>query len=342
MSKPSFFICGVTGNQGGATTRQLLHDGNNNNNAAAATVHALTRNPSSPKTKSLQPLVDAGTLKLWPGDYDNEPVLREALSGTSAVFLNFMPDFQDPGANLRQAKLILQIAKETGTVRHVVYSSSVGLQEILASPDLCEPGTLGHEFLTEKAAIEQLVRECGLGTWTILRPSNFMANYVNPLASIQVAGLADEAGTWKTANQPSDLIHLVDTLTIGRFGGAALLDPKRFAGKVITYADEARTMGDIVRKLGEVSNRDLRMISMTEEEIASQKKSNPFIGGQLVMKYLHKFVDMDEVRNWDIPLSSFDEYLEREKDAVHATYVSRTAESYQGLEQFTSAGKAGS
>lgn len=303
------FVCGATGTQGGATARQLLESG--------VIVHALARNPSSPNAKALEAL----GIKLWPGSYDDGDALTAAISGTSAVFMNFMPDLADMGSNLRHARSILRIAKDAGTVHQVVYSSSIGTDEALKSA-LVQPGSMLSQVMQSKADIEQAVRDAALGSWTILRPCNLMANYVDPLAAMQVMGLAD-TGRWTTANLASDRIPLVDTLTVGRFSAAALLEPARFHGHVITYADEILNMGDgIISKLARVTGRDLQMVTIGEEELEAQKATNPFIGGQLFMREMHNYVDMEEVNKWGIAASSFDRFLEREKRAVEETYLS--------------------
>lgn len=308
----SIFVCGATGTQGGATARQLLQSG--------ATVHALARDPSSAKAQELKTL----GVKLWHGDFDNEEALKAAIAGTSAVFMNFMPDFTDFGANLRQANLILRTARDAGTVRQVVYSSGVGGADLLKSP-LVQPGSMVALVLQSKADIEEVVRASDLGSWTVLRPANFMANYVNPLAAMQLMGLA-ETGRWSTANQETDLIPLVDTLTIGRFSAAALLEPERFNGKTVTYADEVVPMGDIIKRLAEMTGRDLQMVPLSAEEIETQKVTNPFIGGQLLMRGMHKYFNPEEVKSWGLPLSTFDEFLKREKRAVDETYLAPQGE----------------
>ena len=310
MVNESIFVCGVTGNQGAQVARQLLRSG--------VAVHAVTRQPSSSVAQTLEGL----GVKLWHANFDQEDVLRNAISGTCAVFLNFTPDFTDLDANLRHAQAILRIAEETATVRQVVYSSSVAVDESLHSP-LVEPQSLLYRIFESKVLIEQAVRSSNLPNWTILRPGNFMSNYVNPTAAVQLRGLA-ETGFWKTANQRSDAIPLVDTRTIGHFASEALLHPERFKDKTITLADEILPMGEILSRVASVAGRNLQMVPMTSEEIEKQRSVNPFIGGQLLMGSSSKYVDLDEVKKWNVPLSTFDEFLKREHQAVMETYQAST------------------
>lgn len=305
---PAIFVCGATGTQGGAVARHLVNSG--------ATVHALARNPSSPNAKALEAL---DGVRLWPGDYADEAALRSALVGTSAAFLNFSPDFTDMGANLRQAELIMRLGREAGAT-HFVYSSGVGTNR-LDEFEFFDPSSMVGALLHSKVDIERAVANIGPGgTYTILRPGNFMANYVNPFAQYQIMGLA-ETGRWTTAMQPGVELPLVDTLTIGEVSAAALLDPKRFHGVEFTYADEVVSIGDVIAKLATATGRDLQMVPLSDEEIEAQRTTNPFVGGQVLMKSIAKFIDMDEVKKWGFPTRTFDEFLEREKEAVTATYL---------------------
>lgn len=307
----AFFICGATGTQGGAVARALL------NTAPKPSIHALARDPSSPKAKALE---DLG-VKLTPGDFDNSGALRAAISGTSAIFMNFMPDFADWGANLRQANKIIAIAKEAG-VKHIVYSSGFGVDEIHDDATFDHDGAVG-KVMGSKWDVEQAVKGCGL-SWTILRPANFYANYINPFATFQLSGLA-ETGAWTTALRPTDKLPCVDTITIGTFSAQALLNPTAFRGQIIAYADEVLAIGDIIGKLAEKTGRDLQMRTYSDEEIEAQKSVNPFIGGQLCMRKMEGWFDVADsdkwLKEWVGTKTSFDEFLEREAKAVKETYL---------------------
>jgi len=305
MSLPTVFVCGATGTQGGAVARHLR--------AKGAEVHALVRDPSSPKAKAIESL----GVKTWHGDFDNEDALKKAIAGCSAVFLNFMPDFTDLSANLRQAKSILSIAKDAG-VKHVVYTSGFGPGVAEKSPSWDPEGIIAL-ILASKKDIEAETRASGLKYWTILRPGNFMANYIDPFVRMY-DGLV-EKGTWFTALSEETVLPMVDTETIGAFSTAALLDPERFHEKEISYADEMITLGYILKKLSEVTGRELRAVTLSEDEIQEQSKTNKSITAQLVMRHMSDLVDIDEVKKWGIPLSTFDAFVEREKARVLATYV---------------------
>lgn len=307
----TFFICGATGTQGGAVVRALL------NTTPKPTIHALARDPTSPKAQALAEL----GVKLTKGDFNDVEALRSSIKGSSAIFMNFMPDFTDWDANLRQAKNIMAIGKEEGA-KHVVYSSGVGVSNFHDDKSLDHEGPLG-KVMGSKWDIEQATKESGL-SWTILRPCNFYANYINPFAARQVLGLA-ETGTWTTAMRASDKLCCVDTTTIGTFTASALLHPSAFSGQIITYGDELISVGDIIDKLAQKTGRDLKMVTMSDEEIEQQKGANPFIGGQLLMRKMEDWVDMEEsekwLKDWGVTKTTFDEFLDREIEGVKATYL---------------------
>ncbi|KAK7217807.1 hypothetical protein V2G26_005810 [Clonostachys chloroleuca] len=303
MSQLSVFVAGATGVQGGALARHLVRQG--------STVHALTRDPGTAKSKALEAL----GVKLWQGDYDNEKALREAISGTNAVFLNFMPDFNDFSANLRQAKLILDIAKQA-SVTQIVYSShSIPDTGVLTYYD---PNSILAVIHNSKRDIENEVKNAGFKYFTILRPGYFMTN-VLVFHDTMFPGLV-ETGVNVTSLRPDTNIPLLDDETLGAFPSAVINDPERFNGKAILYADEYQTVTQIFEKLSKVTGRELKMVPMPDEEIEAQKTSNPIIAGQSIIRDMEKIYDIDEVKSWGVPLSTFDKFLERQADAIRALY----------------------
>lgn len=304
MAKPTVFVCGITGTQGGAVARALL--------SRAVPVHAVARDPSS---KNATALASLGA-KLWPGDYSNDAALRSALRGCSAVFLNLSPDFGDPGAELRLAKAIMAAARDEG-VNHLVYSSGLAVNAPERLPHWDPQGFMALVLLS-KQAIEREVRAAGFPRWTVLRPGNFMANYLSPLVKMY-AGLV-ERGRWPTALRADSVLPMVDALTIGNFASEAILNPERFHAQEVEIADEFLMLGQLMPKLSAVAGRDLQAVYMSDEEVEEQKKTSPIVAGMLMMRDLSIFVDLEKVKSWGVPLSSFDAFLEREKERVLETY----------------------
>ena len=94
----SFFVTGGTGYQGGSLARILLAKGHK--------VHALIRDPSSPKALELKKLGAA----IFHGGFDDVSTIKDAISGVAGVFLNPFPTPQDPDLQVRQALNIIDAA----------------------------------------------------------------------------------------------------------------------------------------------------------------------------------------------------------------------------------------
>ncbi|KAK7415203.1 hypothetical protein QQX98_006050 [Neonectria punicea] len=304
MSTTKVFVCGATGTQGGAIARHL-RDKN-------IKVNALARDPTSAPAKALEAL----GVKLWHGDYDSKEVIAAAMAGCTAVFINLMPNLQDLSTEIVWAKNLLEASKAAGA-NHVVYSSGFGANQTEKMEFLDQQGFVAM-VLRSKHAIELEVQAAGYEHWTILRPGNFMANYLPPLVRMY-AGLI-ETGVWTTAMKAETVLPLVDTETIGRFGAAAILEPERFGNKDVIFADQLMGGDEIMAELSAATGRELKAVYLTDGEIEEQKGSNIFVGGQLAMRDMSQFVNLDEVKEWGIPLSTFKAFLEREKERVNETY----------------------
>src|SRR3954454_14890137 len=116
MDKGSVLVVGATGQQGGATVRQLLGRGR--------TVRALVRDPASAAAKALR----VAGADLVAGDLDDPASLRAAMAGVHGVFLVLTmmagPRISPDGvvAEERRGKAVADLARESG-VGHLVYSS---------------------------------------------------------------------------------------------------------------------------------------------------------------------------------------------------------------------------
>jgi len=116
MNSPAncVFVCGVTGNQGGALARKLIQLG--------WTVHATARDLEAPRASALAAL----GVKLTQGDWDNKEALRAGLVGCDKIFINLVSTLEDFDRERRQAATIATIAKSVG-VRQAIVSTSLGV-----------------------------------------------------------------------------------------------------------------------------------------------------------------------------------------------------------------------
>ncbi|KAK0387800.1 hypothetical protein NLU13_4045 [Sarocladium strictum] len=309
MPTPITFVCGATGTQGGALASALL--------SKSLAVRCLVRSPSSPAAQSLA----SRGAKIFPGSFDDDTIIAEALTGCTTVYVNFMPDITDDTAELRWATKILKIAGEKG-VKHVIYSSSFGMDDPLSVPGV-EEGSFTAKVLMSKKNIENEVRAANhVPRWTILRPGWFMTNFTNPWAQMMCPGLLSPTGVWQVAFTPATRLPLIDPITMGGFTAAAVVDPEKFDGKILAYCDELLRPEEVVDQLRKATERhELRVEYMPEEEIQAQLSTDPFLQGQYVARGMQGMVDMGEVKGVGIQLSSFEEFLHREKARITEAFI---------------------
>ncbi|GKT51457.1 NmrA-like family domain-containing protein 1 [Colletotrichum spaethianum] len=304
MSQRTIFVSGATGTVGGAVARNLLSEG--------IAVRALARDPDSPAAKALSAL----GASIIQGDYDDDTALTKAMSGVAGAFLNLTPNFVDHTWELTTAKRIMAAARQAGAT-HFIYSSSFAVQ----APELLkhwDPNSFIAKVLLSKQAIEKEVRKAGFSNWTILRPGHFAANYLVPLAA-KFPELVND-GRFVTALRPENKVPMVDPNDIGRFALAAFQDPGKFNAEEVAISSELLTVDDIMAKLARATGRDIKAVYLSDEEVEAQKAGNPFIGGQLAARDIDQFADVEKTQSWGVPLGTFDEFLEREKDRVKETY----------------------
>ncbi|WP_030681263.1 NmrA/HSCARG family protein [Streptomyces sp. NRRL B-1347] len=222
-------VLGATGNQGGATARELLSRG--------WTVHALVRNPDKPEAQALK---EQGAV-LVQGDLDDTESLRRAMTGVYGVFsvqsLGWDP--QTLEAEVRHGKAVADVAKESG-VAHLVYTSVEGAER-----------DTGIDHFETKAEIERHIATLGIPT-TVLRPVFFMNNLL---------GYADAEGErlMELPVKPDKPIQLIASDDIGHFAADAFDDPQEFIGKKIGLAGDEITFTEIAAVYERVTGTPSRL-----------------------------------------------------------------------------------
>ncbi|KAF4500695.1 nad dependent epimerase dehydratase [Fusarium agapanthi] len=244
-------------------------------------VRATARNMDSPAAKRLQ---DQGA-EVTPGDWDNEAVLGEVIRGCTHVFMNLVPNITTFSSEVPAAKRIIDIAK-AAAVKHMIYSS---------------------------------VKDAGFEEWTILRGGFFMCNFLAPKVNIMCSGLV-ASNTWSTAYTPEEELPVMDVEDLAKFAVAAFHEPNRFNQQTIEIASEKLSPDEIMQQLGEASEKPLKAVYLTYDEIEAKKNEDIFVAIQLMSRGLGDKVDIEEVKGWGIPLTTFKEFLKRERSWVESTF----------------------
>ncbi|KAI0421900.1 NmrA family protein [Xylaria grammica] len=303
-SKPTVFVCGATGAQGGALCRQLrgLDWG----------VHAITRNLESPEAKALTTI----GVKLAPGDYDNTDALKAGLAGCDKLFLCLYPVPEDPPHEQRQSEAIVSIAKDAG-IAQIILSTSLGVS-LYGEDDRLVPGTLLHRVIQAKYGAEKAVIGAGLDSWTILRPGFFMSNFTEPSINMYSDILKDHR--WINVLRPDTSLGLIDPADIAAYAVAAFRDPVQLHARIVGLGSEFLTPQQTMNRLSRAMNiQGIKAVCLSDDQISTEDQSNALYimtKGEKSMRYSGpEYIDLEAISQV-IRRTTFEEFLVREKDKV--------------------------
>jgi uncharacterized protein YbjT (DUF2867 family) len=240
---------------------------------------------------------------LCQGTWKEPSTIEAVIKGCHALVFIQLPSFTDD-AEVQEARVILNLAKDAG-VQHVIFSSSLVLNNPNAAEEL--KGLSAAPAVLNKADVEELVKSSGM-TWTLLRPGYFLTNLLPPLVYWMYPDVRD--GQLVNSYGPDCVLTLVDPDDIGAFIAAALNDPGKFGGQTITVVGENMRFADMIEKFSEACGRQIEVVYRTSEE-TEQAIGSPFVSGQVLCVGLDKLVDMEEIKKWNIPLTSFEQFLEK-------------------------------
>lgn len=306
MSETVALVTGATGHQGGGTARELLKNG--------IKVHILVRNPSSKSALELQ----RQGAHVFQGDFDNTSSIKAAMDGTTAVFLNVSPVPSEPEREVIHAKNIIDAARASETVNHLVYPSVTMTGKHESFPNW-GPGYPMTWYWENKARIETMVRESGVAYWTILRPAFLMNNYHRPTADFMFPDLVAR-GVFRTAYKPSTAMTVLDPDDVGKFAGAAIMDPLAFNRHEIDLGVECLTISEIAKEMGQVSGKEIGLEFYSEEEAREIAVKDPRVRAQLWANEVGYQVDFKQLAKYPITLTRFGDYLDKHRDEVLRTF----------------------
>jgi uncharacterized protein YbjT (DUF2867 family) len=231
-------VTGATGQQGGATARELL--------AAGFKVHAMTRNPGG---ESAQALAEAGA-SVVEGNLDDEASLRAALQGVWGVFA--VQNTWEAGVEgeEEQGKRIARLAKEAG-VQHFVYASVGSAHEKTGIP-----------HFDNKDRVEETVRSLGFPSFVILRPVFFMENLASPWFKPAI-----DDGTLAIAVRPDTPIQMIAVKDIGAYGRLAFERHQDLNGQAIDIAGDSLTPVEAAALLSDVTGREIKHFQVPIEDV---------------------------------------------------------------------------
>lgn len=231
-------VTGATGQQGGATARELL--------AAGHKVRAMTRNPSS----SVALAFAARGAEVVPGNLDDDASLGAALKGAWGVFA--VQNTWEAGVEQEevQGKRIAAAAREAG-VQHFVYASVGSAHHATGVP-----------HFDNKARVEETVRSVGFPSFVILRPAFFMDNFTSPGFKSGI-----DAGTLAVGLSPTVPLQMIAVADIGKYGRAAFERHAELNGEGIDIAGDSLTMPEAAAAISRAAGRAVSHFRVPIEEV---------------------------------------------------------------------------
>jgi uncharacterized protein YbjT (DUF2867 family) len=270
------FVCGATGNQGGAVARSLLDRG--------FRVRGLTRNPQKPEA---QTLTDQGA-EVVQGDMEDRLAMEQVLEGAYGVFS--VQNFWETGYDreVQQGKTVADAAKAAG-VEHFVYSSVGSAYRDTGIP-----------HFDSKWEVENHVRESDL-PYTILRPVFFMQNWEGMREMVL-------GGTLAQPLDPDKPFQQVAVEDVGAFAAVAFEHPDEWTGREADLAGDEQTMPKIAETFGRVIGRDVEYYQVPWDQFEEQ------MGEEYAVMYrwfndVGYEADIAALRQEDLELITFEQYL---------------------------------
>ncbi|KAK4224510.1 NAD(P)-binding protein [Podospora fimiseda] len=296
----SILVTGATGNQGTSIIHSCL------SSPHIQKVYALVRDPTSPKSLSLQ---SAGAILLQ-GTYDDSvSSLTKHFSLASTIF--YLPLNSDSDIP-RTKNIISAVLASSPSVKQFIVSTTIKTNECKSFPGYAESDDQYplYTYWNTKYQIEQLVKSAGFQSYTILRPSHFLQNLLLPTRNFLFPSLnkEDELPIFKSCWNPTTKVAWIDVLDQGKIVAAAINDPVGFNKREINLAVELLTPQELSDKIGKVWGKQVKAYQYTEEE---QKELNPTIVAS--QKWANE-VDHEGVTEVgkEFELTSVDEFLRRQ------------------------------
>ncbi|MGG4044346.1 NmrA family NAD(P)-binding protein [Paenibacillus favisporus] len=165
------------------------------------------------------------------------------------------------------------------------------------------------EYWNDKWEIEELVRNAGFKSWTILRPTWVMENLAQPAAQFMFPELKKEQiYTVLNAETHLDMVAAED---VGAFGRAALEDPIGFNGKNIDLAGYSITMNEVAFHLSHFLGKKIKSVSLLPSEALSQGLHPSVVNSQAYRNKVGFQVDIEKLKQYGIPLTKFESWARK-------------------------------
>jgi uncharacterized protein YbjT (DUF2867 family) len=238
IGKDLIVVTGATGQQGGATARQLL--------AAGHRVRAVTRKPQGDAAQALAGL-GAEVVK---GDLDDAASLQKAFAGAWGLYA--VQNTWEAGVvkEEEQGMRVAEVAKQAG-IQHFVYASVGSAHRKTGIP-----------HFDNKARVEAKLRALAFPSYAIVRPVFFMENWLSPWFKPGI-----DTGTLAIGLKPSTKLQMVAVADIGKYGKLAFEKHAELNGRAVDIAGDDLTMPQAAEIIGRAAGRPVTFVQVPIAEV---------------------------------------------------------------------------
>ncbi|KAK4044124.1 hypothetical protein C8A01DRAFT_43053 [Parachaetomium inaequale] len=243
-------ILGATGQQGGSLADFVLSDPAL---SARYKVRGVTRDPTQPAAQALR----AKGAEVVAGNLDDPASLDAAFAGAHTVFIATVTVYDDQvkERDVRQGKAAADAAVAAGA-KYLIYSTEVHAEVITG-------GKIPVPAFDSRGVVEAYIRSLPVQS-AFYAPASFMQNLATLMAPRPVA-----EGVYAMANIcPAKAVYpWIDVVAdTGRFVGAVLAEPDKFAGKTLYAAGGLYSFEEVVEKLSRHTGKVVQYVAMSEEQ----------------------------------------------------------------------------
>jgi len=219
MSKKIIAVIGATGAQGKGIVNALLNEG-------AFNVKAITRHPEKYSGKAHEVVF---------GDLNSIQSLKEAFKNAYGVFA--VTNFWEKADETAQGKNAVDAAKVAG-IKHFIWSTLPDVHSI-------SRGAFDVPHFTNKAKVDELVRNAGFKYFTFVQPPFYFQNFTTLMAP---QPKQDGSTGWTLPIDPTKKIfHMSDINDLGKVVTGAFLHPEKVGnGAYLSLATELNSFHDIM------------------------------------------------------------------------------------------------
>ncbi|KAF2024434.1 NAD(P)-binding protein [Setomelanomma holmii] len=273
-NKKILAVFGATGQQGTSVINHVLA---HPKLSQTYTIRGITRDTTSPKATQLHAVQG---IEVVEADVSNPQSLATVLKGVHAVFAMTAPSFGPDRfeVEFEQGKNIYHAAADAG-VRLFTFSTLPSIRDISSGK---------YTAITPfdaKAAVEKYIRSQSPSS-AFVSLGMFMQNfhsqlYLNPRKVSGAAGSSSssEEEVWAFQRpMPSHIKtpYIEAVSDVGKFVGAILSDPEKYAGKTLLASQALYTQDEIVSALVKATGKKIVYKQVSVDEFA---KSIDFLGG---------------------------------------------------------------